>query len=115
MLRAPCSFLVVNCQYGCVNANVIAHIGGEEGADLAVDETGNQNCLFAGAAFTAHKAAGDAAYRIKTLFIVNREREEINAFSGLLCHSCCNEYGGVTERNDASAVCQTCHLTDIDL
>ena len=107
--------VVVDRQHRAHNGNVVAHVGGEEGPDLTVDHTGGQRGLFTGAAFSAQEGAGDAADGVEALFIVDAQREEVDAVAGRLGHGGRAEHRRVAEIDQGSAVGQTGDLADLDL
>ncbi len=86
------------------NGHVISHILGEKGSDRAVNHTGGEYRLITGLALTLGERAGDAAYGVHLLLIVNRQREEVYALPGLYaCGNVCHN-GGVAVSYPAGAV-----------
>ena len=108
-------FVVIDAEGGAADAHVVAHVRGEEGADLAVDHAGDQDGLLAGTSFPAHKAAGDAAHGIELFFKVHAQGEEIDAVPGGLRHGDAGEDGGVAKGHQGRAVGQAGHFAQLDL
>ena len=107
--------VVLHAHDGAVDAHVVAHIGGEEGADLTVDHTGGQDGLLAGTALAAHETAGDAAHGVQLLFIIHAQGEEVDAVAGSLGHGDAGQNGGVAKRHQSGTVCQAGHLAQLNL
>ena len=66
----------------------VAHHLGKERADRAVGETGGEDRVFAGAAFSPEERAGDATCGVKPLFIVDGEREKVDPLARVFGHGC---------------------------
>ena len=101
----------VNRHNGADDGNVVAHVLGEQRTDRAVDHTANKNCLICGTAFSLQEGARDLTYGVELLLKVNRQREEIDAVTGLCSSGSGNMNGGFAVANKALAVSKLCHLT----
>ena len=105
--------VAVNTQHLAGDDDVIAQVGGEEGAHGAVDKAGGQNCGQAGLALAAHEAAGDAADGVKLLVEVNGEGEVIDAVLGAGGGGAGDEHGRLTVFDEHGGVAQLRHLADL--
>ena len=108
--RQPRGVILVNRQNGHNNRNVVSHILREERTNRTVYQTGGQNCLLGRTALSLDEGAGDFAYRIKFLFKIYREREEIKALTRFLGSGYIDHNGGIAEAYQNRAVCQTSHF-----
>ena len=106
--------VLVHAHDGHDNRHVVAHVLGEQGPDGTVHHTAGQDGLFAGAALTAHKAAGDAAHSVQLLLKVHAQREEVDAVAGLLAHGHVAQHNGLAVAHQAAAVGQTAHLAGLN-
>ena len=104
----------INGHNGGDNAHVVPHILGEKGTDGSVDNAGGEGRLLARSALTALERAGDLAYRIKLLFVVDRKREEIDTLSGFRSHGSGAEHVGLAVADKAGAARKLSHLADLD-
>ena len=84
---------------------------GEQRANGAVDNAAGQHGLFAGAAFTAHKAAGNAAHCIHFFLKLNAQGEEINAVAGFCTHHNIAQHAGFAVADHGAAVAEAAHFT----
>ena len=64
----------------------VAHVVGEERAQRAVNHARGEDGLLGRAAFAAEVAAGNTAGRVLLFLEVHTQREEVNAFAGVLAH-----------------------------
>ena len=102
--------VLVNTHNGHNNRNIVAHIFREEGANGAVDHTRGQNRFFTGAAFAAHKAAGDAANCVQFFFKIYRKGEEINTVAGFFAHGNVAKHCSLAVAHHAAAVGKAAHF-----
>ena len=61
--------------------HLIAHAFGEERAQRAVRQTGNERGIGGGASLTAEEGSGDPAAGIHTFFVIDGQREKVAAFT----------------------------------
>src|SRR5699024_8228503 len=85
----------VHAHDGHGDADVIAHIRGEQRGDGTVDHAGVQDRMLTGAAHTAHEAAGNAACGLELFLKLNAEREKVNAVTGLYEHGDIAQHAGL--------------------
>ena len=71
-------------QHGDDHLGFVAPALGEQRADRAVDQAGDQRLLFGRAAFALEVAAGNAARGVGLLLVVDGERQEVDAFASAL-------------------------------
>ena len=103
--------VIIHAHDGAVDAHIVAHIAGEEGADLAVDHAGDQDGLLAGTALAAQEAAGDAPHGIELFFKIHAERKEIDTVAGGFGHGDTGQHRGIAEGHQGGAVAEAGHLT----
>ena len=96
------------------DADIVAHVLGEKRADGAVHNAGGQDGMLTGAAFAAHKAAGDAACGVELLLKLNAQGEEINAVTRLVAHRDIAQHAGLAVADHRAAVGQTAHFAGLD-
>jgi len=77
--------------------HLVAQVFGEERAQRAVGDAGDEDARLRRTPFAAHEAAGDAARRVELFFVVYAEREEVNAFAGSGAHGRCGEDDGIAQ------------------
>ena len=70
--------------------------------------------MLAGAALTAHEAAGDAACGVELLLKLDAQGEEIDAVAGLVAHRDVAEHAGLAVADHGAAVGQTAHFAGLD-
>jgi hypothetical protein len=82
---APCQnvriVLHVMREHGDDDLGLVAPAVGEQRADRTVDQAGNQCFLLGRTAFALEVAAGNAAGCVGLFLIVDRERQEVDAFA----------------------------------
>ena len=91
--------LEVDTENGGDDLNLVAEVGGERRAQRPVGEPTGENREFAGTTFTTEERTGDLARGVGTLFDVDRQREEVDAVTGL-------------RRRDSRQQCCAAHLHD---
>ena len=96
------------------DADIVAHILGEQRADRTIDHAGGEDGMLAGAALTAHEAAGDAACGVELLLKLNAQGEEINAVTRLVAHRDIAQHAGLAVADHRAAVGQTAHFAGLD-
>ena len=62
--------------------DVVAVVLGEERPNRAVRQPGREDGLLAGPTFALDEAAGDLARGVHALFVLDGEREEVDALAG---------------------------------
>ena len=67
-----------------------------------------------GAAFAAHKAAGDAAGGVEFFLKLDAEGEEVDAVAGLVAHRDVAQHAGLAVADHGAAVGQTAHFAGLD-
>src|SRR5437870_3027944 len=72
--------------------------------DRTVGEPRGEDGLLAGPSFAAHERAGDLAGGVQLLFVIAREREEVDPLPRLLRHHGRAQHDGVALPDDHSAV-----------
>ncbi len=75
--------LEVGAEDGGDDLDLVAEAGRERRAQRPVGETTGEDRELAGAAFTTEERAGDLARGVHPLFDVDRQREEVDALTGL--------------------------------
>jgi hypothetical protein len=91
-------------QHGDDDLGLVAPAIDEQGADRAVDQTGNQGFLLGGPAFTLEVAAGNAARGIGLFDIVDGQRQEVDALAGRLRRDDGGEHHGLAVGGEHGAV-----------
>ena len=105
----------VQAHDGHGDAHIIAHFLGEQRAHGAVHHAAGQDGALAGAALTAHKAAGDAACGVELFLILHVQGEEIHTFAGLGAHHNVAQHAGLAVADQGACVGQAAHLAHLDL
>ena len=83
---------------------LVAPSGGEERPDRAIDEPAREHFLLARLAFALEETAGNPAGRVRVLTVVDRQRQEIDAFARVRRGTGGHEDHGVARANDNGAV-----------
>ena len=105
----------VQAHDGHGDADVVAHLLGEQRAHGAVHHAAGQDGALAGAALTAHKAAGDAACGVELFLILHVQGEEIHALAGLGAHDHVAHHAGLAVADQGAGVGQAAHLAHFHL
>ena len=105
--------VLIHAHHGHGHAYIIAHFLGEQRANGAVHHTAGENGLLAGAALTAHKAAGNAAHRVELFLKLHAQGEEVDALAGLLAHGYIAQHHGLAVAHQAAAVGEAAHLAGL--
>ena len=92
---------------------LVAPAIGEQRADRAVDQAGDQRLLLGRTAFALEVAAGNAARGVEFLLVVDGERQEVDAFARLLGGDDGREHGGLAIGGDDGAVGLACDLAGL--
>ena len=95
------------------DADIVAHILGEQRTDGTVHHAGGEDGVFAGAALTAHKAAGNAAGGVELFLKLHAQGEEVHAFAGLFAHGDVAQHAGLAVADQGAAVGQTAQLAGL--
>ena len=82
----------------------VAPSGGEERSDRAIDEPAREHFLLARFAFALEETARNPAGRVRVLTVVDRQRQEIDAFARVRRGTGGHEDHGVARANDNGAV-----------
>ena len=98
--------------YCCNDSYVVSVILREQRTQRSVDTSCCQDCFFGRSAFSFDETAGDFTYGIQSFFVINAQREEVNAISGLFGCSCSNQYSGIAVTQQYSAVSLFCYSAD---
>ena len=104
----------VNGHNGTYNGNVVSHILGEKRSDRSVDNAACKDSLLGGSALSFEEAAGNFSYRVELLLKIYREREKVDALTGLSGTCYCNVNNCLAVANKAGAVCKLSGLTCFD-
>ena len=104
----------VNCEYGHCDRNVVAHVLREQRTHRTVNNSGGQDSLLGGSALSLEEAAGDLAYCIQLLLVVNGKREEVHAVAGLCACSYVYHYYGLAVSYPAGTISQAADLTSLN-
>ena len=102
-------------QHGDDHLGFIAPAVGEQRADRAVDQAGDQRLLFGRTAFALEIAAGNAARGIGLLLIVDGQRQEVDALARRLGGDDGGEHDGLTIGRHDGAVGLTGDLSGFKL
>jgi hypothetical protein len=70
--------------------------------------------MLAGAAFAAHKAAGDAACGVEFFLKLDAQGEEINAVTRFVAHRDIAQHAGLAVADHRATVGQTAHFAGLD-
>ena len=105
----------VQAHHGHGDADIVAHLLGEQRAHGAVHHAAGQDGALTGAALTAHKAAGDAACGVELFLILHVQGEEIHTFAGLGAHHNVAQHAGLAVADQGACVGQAAHLAHLDL
>ena len=97
------------------DADVVAHLLGEQGTHGAVHDAAGQDGALAGAALTTHETAGDAACGVELFLVLHVQGEEIDAFAGLGAHDHVAHHAGLTVADEGACVGQAAHLAHFHL
>ena len=92
------------------HADIVAHILGEQRADGAVNHAGGQDGVFTGAAFAAHKGAGNAAGGVQLFFKFHAQGEEIHPFTRLFAHGNIAQHAGFAIADHCAAIGKAAEL-----
>ena len=92
------------------HADIVAHILGEQRADGAVNHAGGQDGVFTGAAFAAHKGAGNAAGGVQLFFKFHAQWEEIHPFTRLFAHGNIAQHAGFAIADHCAAIGKAAEL-----
>ena len=96
------------------HADIVAHILREQRADGAVNDAGGQDGVLAGAALTAHEAAGDAAGGVEFFLKLDAQGEEVNTVARLVAHRNVAQHAGLAVADHRAAVGQATHFAGFD-
>ena len=96
------------------NLGVVLVAVGEERADRAVDEAGNQGLLLARTAFTLEVAAGDLAGGVGLFLVVDGQRKEVETRLRLLGRNDGGEHDGLAIGCEHGAVSLTGDLAGLE-
>ena len=105
----------VNAHNGADDGNVVAHALVEQRTDRTVDHTAGEDRVLGRSALSFEVGAGDPANGIHFFFVVNRERKEVYALSGLCGSRDRAVYAGLAVGHHAGAVGKLCHFAGFDL
>ena len=105
----------VKAHDGHGDAHVVAHLLGEQRAHGAVHHAAGQDGALAGAALTAHKAAGNAACGVELFLVLHVQREEIHALAGLGAHDHVAHHAGLAVADQCAGIGQATHLAHFNL
>ena len=83
----------------------VAHALGEERAQRAIDQTRDQDGLFAGPAFAPEETAGNAPGRVEAFFELHRHGEEVHAGAHVGTHGSRGQQYGVAVAYGDCAAC----------
>ncbi|CDD04939.1 putative uncharacterized protein [Ruminococcus sp. CAG:382] len=84
--------------------NVVSEVLREQRTNRSVDNTAGEYRFFGGASLSLEERAGYLADRIKSLFVIDGKREEVDAVSGSGGCGCVCEYNGFAVAYKAGAV-----------
>ena len=104
----------VNCEYGHCDRNVVAHVLREQRTHRTVNNSGGQDSLLGRSALSLEEAAGDLAYCIQLLLVVNGKREEVHAVAGLCACSYVDHYYGLAVSYPAGTISQAADLASLN-
>ena len=105
----------VQAHDGHGDADVVAHLLREQGAHGTVHDAAGQDGALAGAALTAHEAAGDAACGVELFLVLHVQGEEIDALAGLGAHDHVAHHAGLAVADEGACVGQAAHLAHLHL
>ena len=105
----------VQAHDGHGDADIVAHLLGEQRAHGAVHNTAGEDGALTRAALAAHEAAGDAACGVELLLILDIQGEEIHTFAGLGAHDHVAHHAGLAVADEGACVGQAAHLAHLDL
>ena len=105
----------VKAHDGHGDADVVAHLLREQRAHGTVHDAAGQDGALAGAALTAHEAAGDAACGVELFLVLHVQGEEIDALAGLGAHDHVAHHAGLAVADEGACVGQAAHLAHLHL
>ena len=91
-------------QHGDDDLGLVAPAVDEQGADRAIDQTGNQGFLLGRPAFALEIAAGNAASGVGLFDVVDGQRQEVDAFPSRLRGDDGGEHHGLAVSGEHGAV-----------
>ena len=103
----------VQAHDGHGDADIVAHLLGEQRAHGAVHHAAGEDGALTGAALAAHEAAGDAACGVELFLILHVQREEIHTFAGLGAHDDVAHHAGLAVADQGACVGQAAHLAHL--
>ena len=106
--------VVVLCQNGVRQNDIVAELLVKERAHRAVDKTRDENTAIRGFTLAAVKRAGDAADSVHALFDLDGQREVVNAGLGQGRGNSSDEDDGVAVAADGLGVAELCDLAGLD-
>ena len=104
----------IYAHYQVVQGNVVSVIAGEQRTHRTVDNTGSQNSVLAGLTLSLIETAGDLTYSVHLLFVLNAQREEIDALTGLSGSGSGGQNYGITIVHQSSAIGLSSYTSDIN-
>ncbi len=105
--------LEVDTEDGRDDLDLVAEVGRERRAQRPVGQTTREDRELAGATLTTEKRTGDLARGIRPLFDVDRQREEVDALTGLR-RGDCRQQRGATDLDDDGACGQRGQLARLE-